>query len=213
MSRRSKFVCLMSCAQSLGISIVLSVFFIIQVGCSVTASAQGAAGRQINSKVGVIYSDDWNNLLLDIPDSNLVEGTEVVVITMPGKSLSCCAEVGQVSSPYTKSVRQVIFDEDKTATYLLKLRGNNSAKERLSSGAWIGFGIIDSPDLFSSEGGEIRADLDGDGVQETFRDCTSYEGVHLTIWSGPPLEGRRLWHAYFYLGFETEPSCEERDFK
>jgi hypothetical protein len=43
------------------------------------------------------------------------------------------------------------------------------------------------------------------------RSCSSREGVHLTAWAGTPLRGRRLWHAYWYLGYDVEPSCTEGD--
>ena len=62
------------------------------------------------------------------------------------------------------------------------------------------------------EGGSTGVDLDGDGVAENFRSCTSGEGIHLTVWSGEPLKGTRRWHQYFYLGYDTEPSCTERDY-
>jgi hypothetical protein len=43
------------------------------------------------------------------------------------------------------------------------------------------------------------------------RSCTSREGVHLTAWSGTPLSTQRLWHQYYYLGYDVEPSCDHRD--
>ena len=43
------------------------------------------------------------------------------------------------------------------------------------------------------------------------RSCTSREGLHLTVWAGIPLTSERLWHRYFYLGYDVEPSCEDRD--
>ena len=43
------------------------------------------------------------------------------------------------------------------------------------------------------------------------RSCTSHEGVHLTVWAGTPLKSRRLWHEYYYLGYDVEPSCDDRD--
>lgn len=61
--------------------------------------------------------------------------------------------------------------------------------------------------------GRVEADLDGDGVAERFRACASSEGVHLTIWSGPPLTGRLRWHRYFYLGYDVEPSCTAADYR
>jgi len=31
------------------------------------------------------------------------------------------------------------------------------------------------------------------------------------VWAGAPLKSRRLWHEYYYLGYDVEPSCEARD--
>jgi len=35
----------------------------------------------------------------------------------------------------------------------------------------------------------------------------------ITTWAGKPLESRRLWHVYWYLGFDVEPSCVEKDYR
>ncbi len=51
------------------------------------------------------------------------------------------------------------------------------------------------------------------GQRRYFRFCTSGEGIHFTVWSGRPLTGRRLWHAYHYLGYDTEPSCKPADYR
>jgi hypothetical protein len=59
--------------------------------------------------------------------------------------------------------------------------------------------------------GSVTGDLDGDGQPESFRSCTSSEGVHLTVWTGKPLEGRRRWHDYYYLGYDVDPSCTDAD--
>jgi hypothetical protein len=56
-------------------------------------------------------------------------------------------------------------------------------------------------------GDGARTDLDRDGVAEHYRTCASTEGVHLTVWAGEPLTGRRTWHAYYYLGYDVEPNC------
>jgi hypothetical protein len=60
--------------------------------------------------------------------------------------------------------------------------------------------------------GRVRADLNGDGRLESFRLCTSNEGLHLTVWIGEPLNGERLWHEYYYLGYDVEPTCTKRDY-
>lgn len=43
------------------------------------------------------------------------------------------------------------------------------------------------------------------------RSCSSHEGLHLTVWSGAPLSSERLWHRYYYLGYDLEPTCDSRD--
>lgn len=181
------------------------LFFLILMGWPITGFAQGAADSRLRAKVGVVYRDSQSHLILAIPQSNLRQDTRVVMITVPDQSLVCCAKVKKVSPVEPKTIQHVIFDNAKSTTYGLKMdKEHNDVR--------FGFGIIASPSVFSTKGSEVVADLDGDGVCETFRDCTSHEGVHLTIWSGQPLKGSRWWHAYFYLGYETEPSCVERDF-
>ncbi|MGH7460086.1 MAG: hypothetical protein ACREMA_03540 [Longimicrobiales bacterium] len=57
-----------------------------------------------------------------------------------------------------------------------------------------------------------RTDLDNDGTPESYRSCTSSEGLHLTVWNGEPLTGRRVWHYYHYLGYDVEPTCVKADY-
>jgi hypothetical protein len=57
----------------------------------------------------------------------------------------------------------------------------------------------------------VSVELDSRSPRELFKVCSSYEGLHLTIWSGPPLKGTRRWHRYFYLGYDVEPSCTDAE--
>jgi hypothetical protein len=41
--------------------------------------------------------------------------------------------------------------------------------------------------------------------------CTSSEGVHVSLWSGADAQRVRLWSAYYYLGYDTEPTCSEAE--
>jgi hypothetical protein len=54
-----------------------------------------------------------------------------------------------------------------------------------------------------------RTDIDGDGRHESYRFCTSTEGVHFTAWSGEWFENRRIWHDYYYLGYDMIGTCSE----
>ena len=73
------------------------------------------------------------------------------------------------------------------------------------------FAIVGSAAGLTVRDSQATADLDGNGHPETFRSCTSAEGVHLTVWKGPPLRGIRKWHFYYYLGYDVEPNCTRRD--
>ncbi len=55
-------------------------------------------------------------------------------------------------------------------------------------------------------------DLDGDGKSEYFRECTSNEGLHMTVWKGKPLSGTRIWHSYSGFGYDTEGTCQPADY-
>jgi hypothetical protein len=52
--------------------------------------------------------------------------------------------------------------------------------------------------------------LNSDGSLESFRLCTSNEGLHLTVWAGEPLKSKRLWHEYYYLGFDVEQTAPKK---
>lgn len=73
------------------------------------------------------------------------------------------------------------------------------------------FGVVAPAASFRVAGHRVEADLDGDGAPERFRICTSMEGLHLTVWSGVPLTGTPRWHRYRYLGYDLEPTCEDRE--
>ena len=68
-------------------------------------------------------------------------------------------------------------------------------------------GVLNFTGPFHRKGAEVSADVDHDGRPEYFRSCTSAEGVHFTAWKGAPLKGQLRWHQYFYLGYDTEPTC------
>jgi hypothetical protein len=75
-----------------------------------------------------------------------------------------------------------------------------------------GIGVVTEQKIILS-GKLATADIDNDNKPEYFRECTSMEGLHLTVWSGKPLKGRIIWHSYYGLGYDTEPTCKDKDFK
>ena len=192
MSQRSKHNC-------------YNLLLIMIINCLLLNFGYTKADTGLDKKVGVIYLDSKDNLLLDIQNSHLEQGTRIIILTFPYKSVCCYAEVIKELTDESETIRQIIFDDGESSKYILKLVNKN---DEIS----FGFGIIDSQGIFSSESNELMVDFNKDGINDTFRGCTSHEGVHLSIWSGLPLKSSRLWHAYLYLGYDVEPSCVGEDF-
>lgn len=57
----------------------------------------------------------------------------------------------------------------------------------------------------------LRAGKTGSPIR--VRSCTSHEGLHFTLWAGEPLKSTRLWHRYYYLGYDVEPTCRPGDYQ
>jgi hypothetical protein len=66
-------------------------------------------------------------------------------------------------------------------------------------------------DSFYRVGHAAGARISRAGDVLNFRICASAEGLHLTAWDGKPLTGKRVWHRYYYLGMDLEPTCGEKD--
>jgi hypothetical protein len=63
---------------------------------------------------------------------------------------------------------------------------------------WPVIAVVTNTAVFSSVENRVQSDLDQNGNTQSFRACSSNDGVHLTMWSGRPLEGTLLWHGYYY---------------
>jgi hypothetical protein len=117
---------------------------------------------------------------------------EVVVATITGAIASCAPAAGH---PVRDS------DSAQLSAYELRLKGGAETH---------GLGIVfvgRIPARRLSGVYELRASHIYQRVR--VRSCASLEGIHLSVWSGTPRASRRLWHLYWYLGFDVEPTCEE----
>lgn len=73
---------------------------------------------------------------------------------------------------------------------------------------WVAIAVPGAPRLRKMPGG-FTAELDGRAPREHLHICATYEGLNLTIWSGPPFTGRRRTHGYYYLGYDVDPTCAD----
>lgn len=70
----------------------------------------------------------------------------------------------------------------------------------------LGIAVTGSERGPSIEQGTAVLKLDG-GRGVSFHRCASTEGLHLSV----RREGRTIWHRYYYLGYDVEPTCSERE--
>jgi hypothetical protein len=61
--------------------------------------------------------------------------------------------------------------------------------------------------------GRVRVVLSPRWPNAQVRSCASSEGLHLTVWSGTPLRSTRLWHLYWYLGYDVASDCRPADYE
>jgi hypothetical protein len=162
-------------------------------------AAEGQARR-----VGVVYRGELDDLRLAIAHDALPLGSRIVIVTAPDGVVLCCAVVGAAYILRSDEFDPVYLDDEGKTTYALDPAG-------IAAEVTLGFGLADVvPELASPD---ARFDLDGNGTPEGFRTCASGEGLHMTVWYGEPLSTARLWHGYFYLGYDTEADCVAQDYE
>jgi hypothetical protein len=168
----------------------------------VTTSVTAAfAQRSLDSKLGMAMPSDGKPCLLT-RSSSLKQGQRISII-----------QFDEWNGPRQRILSGKVGKKDPTGCddfggehpmhpYGLSLKSNDVV---------LGIAIVPSIRL-KRYGKLVRADLNGDGRWERFRICWSSEGAHLTVWSGIPLKSKRLWHAYYYAGYDTEPNCSKKDY-
>ena len=96
--------------------------------------------------------------------------------------------------------------------YSLKLMDGNT-NETNEAIFDVGIGIIGPVSQIQIQNKYATIDLNNDGKPEYFRRCTGFEGMHFTIWTGKPLIGRRIWHSFYYLDYDTVSTCKKADWR
>lgn len=157
---------------------------------------------QYNSGLGVA-SENGGTVCLTIANRNLAAGQLVsLVVLTPQQSLIQAKVVRALPSGCQNPEPGVAADH---AAYELRV-----VKGTLPSLA-PAIAIVNPVQPLRQSGNFIVGDLEGNHQLDYFRQCTSSEGVHLSVWAGKPLTGKRLWHQYFYLGYDVEPNCSDQD--
>lgn len=152
--------------------------------------------------IGVAVASKDGQICVAMPRPALAPGTALTLIRPDGRQSVLVAtivrpapacerlEEAMIPGPYYLAATTRATGSD-SGTLWVALSGR-LATRRVGSGAIV-----------------VQVSADYPNVQ--VRPCTSHEGLHLTVWSGTPLTSQRLWHQYYYLGYDVEPSCDDRD--
>ena len=182
------------------------------VSCTSKNPQTGSESSQLSSapnpatyipRVGVAVSTSARTCMA-IRNANLSVGSPVTLVTpfLPQKFVQ--VEIGGQTSeacPVSKEVDPAVY------SYNLRIAQDSIQKlEPLIA-------VVGTSAAFSTPNNNVQADLDQNGKAETFRACTSNDGVHLTLWSGKPIDGSVLWHGYYYEPDNpaTGPPCTPRE--
>ncbi|HQU82621.1 MAG TPA: hypothetical protein PKY59_05840 [Pyrinomonadaceae bacterium] len=160
---------------------------------------------EIDLKIGNVQSGK-QSVCLKIRNPNLKVGDAVQIIVSDEER----QDVLQAEIAEKSSCRQTDFgtlDEIDVTDYLLK----SNDKSFLDRG--YAFGVVNAAEKARVDGKTVNLDMKGDKKPVYFRQCTSMEGLHLTVWRGKPLIGKRIWHSYYSLGYDTVPDCKKKDYE
>jgi len=166
---------------------------------TLVSADQRAGGTE--TRVGIAAGNSAQYCLA-LPGAPLGSGTPVAVVTLGERQ-----RLHRLITVRTVSECPVMAEHDTPGPYYLLAP---EAGDELPPG--LGVAVPGRPAV-RTVGGEVRLYLSERIREARVRSCTSSEGLHLTVWSGVPLRTGRLWHAYWYLGYDVEPDCRPADYQ
>ncbi|UCF40916.1 MAG: hypothetical protein JSW43_00805 [Gemmatimonadota bacterium] len=167
-----------------------------------TPSAVAAQNFDFAAAIGLATADTGASICLTIHRADLAVGTPLLLLDVTGNDKPLNARSGvRRGAPCPRDM--ATGDEASYETTL-------APGAQLQRGG-VYFAVVTPPAGPVESGPVTRLDVDGDGAIEEFRTCASSEGLHLTVWPGAEMTGTRLWHRYFYLGYDVEPDCSDAE--
>lgn len=174
---------------------------------SIAATVGKSPASRYASLVGVVFTQKDGLQCLETQRADLIKGMPVMIVTPGGPGEPQSLLKAEVLGPSCgdNGTQTVSIDGGKPQTrYALKLLQNDQA-------AAFGFGIIGKHIALKEKNGTVQAKFGLAKKPAHFSQCTSKEGIHLSVWPGLPLKDKSRWHAYYHLGFDVEPSCTDKE--
>lgn len=167
-------------------------------GLMLAFDSQFAMAGSLDRKLGIVVAkENLVCLIASVASLNIGSQVNLVLLSVPQKVVT-----GTVMSVSDRKCTEISKPHNIPGKYYRLSVPNNHTQLSVPA-----IGILNSSNQLRRVGLRVVGDLDGDGIEESFRSCTSSEGFHLTVWSGRALTGTRKWHSYYYLGYDVEPTC------
>ena len=167
---------------------------------------QVAAQGRLSDRVGVA-SLRAQGCHLAIDNGSLSAGAEVTLIGLDQPVRTVKVRVtSRIDRPHWPNQPVVALPNDRYAQVYGLDCSSIDPQTR-----FLGLGVIGFTGTVSQEGAGVVSDFDGTGGRYFAYSCTGSESVHFIIRANN--QGVLLWRAAYYLGYDTEPTCKDADFR
>jgi len=186
---------------------LLLVGVTMQLSASTAAAAvdPNADGFDLANTIGVFAANDHGAFCLSIKNSALKPGQTVTLFWTPADVATAKAETrrGRIAAKLAAPCDPTNHVPDNSIYQL--------AADKFERGR-VYFALVGTVRDQRLTGTQVSAVLANAG-RITFRSCTSMEGLHLFAASDAGSKSKTVWHSYYYLGYDVEPTCKDADFK
>ena len=152
----------------------------------------GAQAAHAAPRYGVVAGPE---ACLIMSGPRLAPGTHVVVV---------------VDNPQTAFEATVRAVRDSACAASSMVAGTSYAidlGDSLTTGPDLGIAVLAAGAKIVHQGKHTLVRTPGSRTPLRIATCASGEGIHLNAWRG----SKRVWHEYFYLGYDLEPDCTEAE--
>ncbi len=166
-------------------------------------STQKASAATYGQMIGIVHQG-----CLAIKNDQLAKGDPLTLIRLddPQKSFSSLI----LASLSTEDNCVLLLEDRKVPNlqngwsfYSIDLSKHSEQELAMS------IAIVKGPKRIEAKGNLLGVDLGANGGMVTFSSCSSSEGIHFSAWTGEVVKRKKIWEAYYYLGYDLEVTCLE----
>jgi len=182
---------------------ILALSHAATLGAAVPNSAQGLI--DFDHDIGLVGASHEQQFCLSIKNGKLKSGQMLTLVWIPISDVKETAEIRSAN------VRKLLTGSCDAVNSV----GGDAAYDldalNLDTGK-IYIAIVGSHADLRILHGVVEGKLDSRN-SVSFRACSGMEGLHFSVWTGGALKEKPVWHRYYYLGYDVEPTCKDTDFE